>query len=163
MLLHRSPVNAVSTIVFNLLVRFNVCHKPVRTYDVGAPSAITISLPGMDPADAERRRLESLENNNYFYSGTCEIAMGSSNAGAKSGKGLPVHTPPPPYEKSRKRLPAHPFPLTSEVVAIEPKDPLGQLVIGSNVCTVTREILVCLWMWSSTLLYSIYNTTDNLL
>ena len=52
----RSPVNAVSTIVFNLLVRFNVCHKPVRTYDVGAPSAITISLPGMDPADAERRR-----------------------------------------------------------------------------------------------------------
>ncbi|KAK2565801.1 Transmembrane protein 115 [Acropora cervicornis] len=47
--------------VFNLLVRFNVCHKPVRTYDVGAPSAITISLPGMDPADAERRRQKALK------------------------------------------------------------------------------------------------------
>ncbi|XP_074628880.1 transmembrane protein 115-like [Acropora palmata] len=57
----QSPVNAVSTIVFNLLVRFNVCHKPVRTYDVGAPSAITISLPGMDPADAERRRQKALK------------------------------------------------------------------------------------------------------
>ena len=33
-----------------------MCHKPIRTYDVGAPSAITISLPGMDPVDAERRR-----------------------------------------------------------------------------------------------------------
>ena len=52
----RSPVNTLSTVVFNILVRFKVCHKPVRTYDVGAPSAITISLPGMDPADAERRR-----------------------------------------------------------------------------------------------------------
>ena len=83
--------------------------------------------------------------------------------GQSLGKDSPFTHPPPPYEKSRKRLPAHPFPLTSEVVAIEPKDPLGQLVIGSNVCTVTREILVCLWMWSSTLLYSIYNTTDNLL
>ena len=52
----RSPVNTLSTVVFNILVRLKVCHKPVRTYDVGAPSAITISLPGMDPADAERRR-----------------------------------------------------------------------------------------------------------
>ena len=54
----RSPVNVVSTIVFNILIKAGVCVKPVRTYDVGAPSAITISLPGMDPADAERRRLE---------------------------------------------------------------------------------------------------------
>ena len=49
-------MNTLSTIMFNLLVRLKVCHKPVRTYDVGAPSAITISLPGMDPVDAERRR-----------------------------------------------------------------------------------------------------------
>lgn len=56
----RSPVNTVSTVVFNILVNLKVCHKPVRTYDVGAPSAITISLPGMDPADAERRRYDFL-------------------------------------------------------------------------------------------------------
>jgi len=57
----QSPVNALSTIVFNILIRLKVCHKPVRTYDVGAPSAITISLPGMDPADAERRRQKALK------------------------------------------------------------------------------------------------------
>ena len=49
-------MRTISTIVFNTLIRLKVCQKPVRTYDVGAPSAITISLPGMDPADAERRR-----------------------------------------------------------------------------------------------------------
>ena len=53
---NRSPVNTLSTIIFNTLVRLKVCHKPIRTYDVGSPSAITISLPGMDPVDAERRR-----------------------------------------------------------------------------------------------------------
>lgn len=57
----QSPVNTLSTIMFNLLVRLKVCHKPVRTYDVGAPSAITISLPGMDPVDAERRRQKALK------------------------------------------------------------------------------------------------------
>ena len=55
-ILHRHPVSKVSTIIFNWMVKFNICSKPIRTYDVGAPSAITISLPGMDPADAERRR-----------------------------------------------------------------------------------------------------------
>jgi hypothetical protein len=52
----RAPVSTVSNLVFNWLIKFNICSKPIRTYDVGAPSAITISLPGMDPADAERRR-----------------------------------------------------------------------------------------------------------
>ena len=52
----RAPVSVVSNWVFNWLIKFNICSKPIRTYDVGAPSAITISLPGMDPADAERRR-----------------------------------------------------------------------------------------------------------
>ena len=42
--------------VYSFLVKIKVCKKQVRTYDVGAPSPITISLPGTDPADAERRR-----------------------------------------------------------------------------------------------------------
>ena len=53
---YRLPVNTLSSVIFNTLVRLKVCHKPIRTYDVGAPSAFTISLPGMDPVDAERRR-----------------------------------------------------------------------------------------------------------
>ena len=63
-------MKALSTVIFNTLVRLKVCHKPVRTYDVGAPSAITISLPGMDPADAERRR----------YSCTVETVKGKSES-----------------------------------------------------------------------------------
>ncbi|CAB3991222.1 transmembrane 115-like [Paramuricea clavata] len=57
----QAPVSTVSNLVFNWLIKFNICSKPIRTYDVGAPSAITISLPGMDPADAERRRQKALK------------------------------------------------------------------------------------------------------
>lgn len=61
--------------------------------------------------------------------------MGSSNAGVKSGKGFPFT---PPLRKVWEKTLSTPFPLTSEVVAIEPKDPLGQVVIASNFCTVTN-------------------------
>lgn len=56
----RPPVRVLSTALFKVLVSFGVCKNPVRTYDVGAPSSITISLPGTDPADAERRRKKAL-------------------------------------------------------------------------------------------------------
>ena len=48
-----SPLNIAN---FSLLVRCKICKKPVRRYDVGAPSGITISIPGADSQDAERRR-----------------------------------------------------------------------------------------------------------
>ena len=50
------PIEICSKGVYNLLVGLKVCRKPIRKYDVGAPTAITISLPGTDPHDAERRR-----------------------------------------------------------------------------------------------------------
>ena len=37
-------------------MRCKICKKPVRRYDVGAPTGITISIPGADTQDAERRR-----------------------------------------------------------------------------------------------------------
>merc|ERR1712059_199617 len=40
----------------SMMVRCHLCKKPVRRYDVGAPSGITISLPGAESQDAERRR-----------------------------------------------------------------------------------------------------------
>jgi len=49
-------VAVLSNLVFSLLVRCKVCKRPVRRYDVGAPAGITISLPGADSQDAERRR-----------------------------------------------------------------------------------------------------------
>merc|ERR1712179_77497 len=50
------PVSVLSNTVFSLLVKCRVCKKPVRRYDVGAPTGITISLPGAESQDAERRR-----------------------------------------------------------------------------------------------------------
>lgn len=50
------PVAVLSATIFSLLVRCKVCRRPVRRYDVGAPTGITISLPGAETQDAERRR-----------------------------------------------------------------------------------------------------------
>lgn len=49
-------VGLVASLVHSMLVKVRLCRKTVKRYDVGAPSSITISLPGTDPQDAERRR-----------------------------------------------------------------------------------------------------------
>ncbi|XP_064082745.1 transmembrane protein 115-like [Macrobrachium nipponense] len=54
------PIQVVGNSVHACLVRAKVCRRPIRKYDVGAPSTIAISLPGMDPHDAERRRKKAL-------------------------------------------------------------------------------------------------------
>ncbi|KAK7076101.1 hypothetical protein SK128_017128 [Halocaridina rubra] len=54
------PIQVVGNSVHSCLVRAKVCRRPIRKYDVGAPSTIAISLPGMEPQDAERRRKKAL-------------------------------------------------------------------------------------------------------
>ncbi|KAL7828751.1 hypothetical protein SRHO_G00323850 [Serrasalmus rhombeus] len=54
-------VGFVAGLVHAALVKIKVCRKMVKRYDVGAPSSITISLPGTDPQDAERRRQLALK------------------------------------------------------------------------------------------------------
>ncbi|XP_030314032.1 transmembrane protein 115 [Calypte anna] len=54
-------VGLVANLVHSVLVKVKVCRKTVKRYDVGAPSSITISLPGTDPQDAERRRQLALK------------------------------------------------------------------------------------------------------
>ncbi|XP_013390216.1 transmembrane protein 115 [Lingula anatina] len=60
-----SPVQPVvgvaSNTIFSFLVKIKVCKKPERRYDVSSPTTITISLPGTDPQDAERRRQVALK------------------------------------------------------------------------------------------------------
>lgn len=55
------PINAC----FGLLVRLRICKKTVRRYDMGSGSsggpAISISLPGVDNHDTERRRQIALK------------------------------------------------------------------------------------------------------
>lgn len=54
-------VGLLANLVHGLLVKVKLCQKTVKRYDVGAPSSITISLPGTDPQDAERRRQLALK------------------------------------------------------------------------------------------------------
>ena len=56
----RPAIKSISVVVYNFLVRIGVCKTPVRTYDVGSSSGITISLPGTSPNDAERRRYHKI-------------------------------------------------------------------------------------------------------
>lgn len=49
-------IEAFSNGMYNLLVRSKICNKAIRKYDVSAPTTITISIPGADNQDADRRR-----------------------------------------------------------------------------------------------------------
>ncbi|XP_072276481.1 transmembrane protein 115 [Pyxicephalus adspersus] len=59
------PLQPAAALLGNLthafLVKLRLCPRAVKRYDVGAPSSITISLPGTDPQDAERRRQLALK------------------------------------------------------------------------------------------------------
>ena len=50
------PLATLGGFVYHTLVSIKVCPKTVRTYDVGAPSTIKLTLPGTDPVDAQRRK-----------------------------------------------------------------------------------------------------------
>ena len=63
----RPPISALGDSVFRVLVVLKICSKIVRTYDVGAPSTIKISLPGTDPVDAERRKLDNRQKQPQTY------------------------------------------------------------------------------------------------
>ncbi|XP_037070367.1 transmembrane protein 115-like [Pollicipes pollicipes] len=54
-------ISVVCNAIHSCLVKVRVCRRPVKKYDVGAPSSITISLPGVEPQDAERRRQIALK------------------------------------------------------------------------------------------------------
>lgn len=51
-----APISLCSGAVFNALVAMKICRKPQRRYDISSPTTITVTLPGTDPQDAERRR-----------------------------------------------------------------------------------------------------------
>jgi len=89
------PVAVLSNTIFLLLVRCKVCRKPVRRYDVGAPTGITISLPGAESQDAERRRQIALRALSERLSKTGEgesEAQWPSLEGDKEGRGSSPNT-----------------------------------------------------------------------
>lgn len=55
-------VAVVANTFFSLLVRMNICKRQVHRYNLAAPSgSITVSLPGTNAEDAERRRQIALK------------------------------------------------------------------------------------------------------
>lgn len=58
-----SPVvGIVANTIFSLLVRMKICKRQVHRYNMAAPSgSITVSLPGTNAEDAERRRQIALK------------------------------------------------------------------------------------------------------
>ncbi|RDD43457.1 Transmembrane protein 115 [Trichoplax sp. H2] len=63
------PIKWFSNSLFLLLISMKICPKQVRRYNVGGPSSVTISLPGIDPADAERRKQLALKELDKRLSG----------------------------------------------------------------------------------------------
>ena len=61
-------IQKVADAIFYLLVRCRVCRRSVRRYDFGAPTSISISLPGDTANDAERRRLVAMTTRHKRFS-----------------------------------------------------------------------------------------------
>ena len=50
-------VSILSNVIFSLLIRLKLCRQPQRKYDIGAPTTITVTLPGSSGSqEIERRR-----------------------------------------------------------------------------------------------------------
>ncbi|XP_027632193.1 protein amnionless [Tupaia chinensis] len=98
-------VGLLANLVHGLLVKVRICQKTVKRYDVGAPSSITISLPGTDPQDAERRRQLALKALNERLKRVEDQSVWPSmdddeeEAGAKVDSSLPSDKAPVPPGK----------------------------------------------------------------
>ncbi|KAL5484584.1 hypothetical protein EMCRGX_G021110 [Ephydatia muelleri] len=55
------PVAAFSHALYNVLVATKLCPKAAQMYSMDEPSSIKITLPGMNPADAQRRQQRALK------------------------------------------------------------------------------------------------------
>ena len=57
-----SPISPIISVfantIFEILVKIKLCKPYVKKYNVASPSSITITIPGPEAADADRRRFE---------------------------------------------------------------------------------------------------------
>ncbi|XP_066997073.2 transmembrane protein 115 [Anabrus simplex] len=82
------PIAVVCNTVHGFLVRIGLCRRMVPKYDMVAPSGITISLPGIDPHDMERRR---------------QIALKALSERLSKVEPLPLPNPPPSWEQEENK------------------------------------------------------------
>ncbi|KAK9679148.1 Eukaryotic integral membrane protein (DUF1751) [Popillia japonica] len=55
------PIAVVSNTIYGAFVRIGICRKVVRRFDIANPTGVTISVPGTDQHDMERRRQIALK------------------------------------------------------------------------------------------------------
>lgn len=56
------PIALLCNAIFTIMVNLRICRRPVRKYDIGSSaSSISISLPGVESHDTERRRQIALK------------------------------------------------------------------------------------------------------
>jgi len=59
-----SPISPIISVfantIFGFLVQIKLCKPFVKKYNVASPSSITITIPGPEAADADRRRYVKL-------------------------------------------------------------------------------------------------------
>ncbi|XP_050414555.1 transmembrane protein 115 [Patella vulgata] len=104
-------IAVLSNTVFMAFVKIKICKKPQRRYDVSSPTTITISLPGTDPQDAERRRQVALKalNERLCKSETPakwpSLVDESGNKSPGSSPERELSDPPPAVHKKKIPVP----------------------------------------------------------
>ncbi|KAF6197967.1 hypothetical protein GE061_007712 [Apolygus lucorum] len=139
------PISVISNTVYSALVRVGICRRTVRRYDISAaPTAVTVTLPGNDPQDVERRR---------------QIALKALNERLAKSEGLKnsvVRPTLPPQLKKDSGIPSSntTIPMTPGAVAIdipspgimappgeneeETEDPTAPLIAGRTIQTTAQ-------------------------
>lgn len=57
------PIAIVSNIIYGGLVKIGLCRKVVKRFDISNPTGVTVSVPGVDQHDMERRRYYCIHHN----------------------------------------------------------------------------------------------------
>ncbi|XP_050305171.1 transmembrane protein 115 [Anthonomus grandis grandis] len=55
------PIAVVSNSIYNAFVKIGLCKKSLRKFDMANPSGVTVTVPGVDQHDMERRRQIALK------------------------------------------------------------------------------------------------------
>lgn len=95
------PIAVFSNTVHSFLVRIRLCRRTVRKFDMAAaPTGVTVTLPGIDPHDMERRRLIALKALNE--------RLGKTDSSVSSLVGIPR-----PSQKDRSKIATSPIPTST--------------------------------------------------
>jgi len=114
-------ISGFCNMIHACLVKVRICRRPVKKYDVGAPSSITISLPGVEPQDAERRRQIALKALSERLQRTDSPTSWPSLDEDVKPPPPATHSPvPPPATAPQQPPPPPPQPATSQAESAPP-------------------------------------------